>query len=143
MTLEDPYEEESFMDFAATTDKLAEKVKIIGDDLYTTNTERIRTGIQRKATNAVLIKPNQVGTVTETLEAIALSKEARLAVIISHRSGETEDTFISHLATAVESSFIKSGAPSRGERTAKYNELLRIEEDLGTSALFAGTLLVR
>lgn len=139
LTLEDPFEDEAFEDFARITARLGKRTKIIGDDIYVTNTERIKRGIQLKATNAVLIKLNQIGTVTETLEAIKLAKSAGFDNIVSHRSGDTEDTFISHLATAVESSFIKTGAPARSERTAKYNELLRIEEELGGNAAFAGT----
>ena len=139
LTLEDPFDEDAFEDFAKITSKFERKVKIIGDDLYVTNPERIKKGTQIKATNAILIKLNQIGSVTETLEAIKMSKESRLAIAVSHRSGETEDTFISHLATAVESHFIKSGAPARGERTAKYNELLRISEELGSNAGYAGS----
>ena len=141
ITLEDPFAEEAYTDFASITKRLGTKIKIIGDDIYVTNKERIRKGIEQAATNAILIKLNQIGTVSETLEAIEISKEAGLDIVISHRSGETEDTFISHLATAVESSFIKTGAPARGERTAKYNELLRIEAQLGANALFAGQSL--
>ncbi len=140
-TLEDPFDEDDFDSFAQITRKLGNRVKIIGDDLYVTNPERIKRGIQKEATNAILIKLNQIGTVTETLDAIKMSKEAGLDIVVSHRSGETEDTFISHLATSQESLFIKTGAPARGERTAKYNELLRIEEELGTSALFMGATL--
>jgi enolase len=133
LTIEDPFDEDSFSDFATITKKLGGRVKIIGDDLYVTNRERIERGIREKATNAILIKLNQIGSVTETLEAISLSQEADFEVVVSHRSGETEDTFISHLATAVGSAFIKAGAPARGERTAKYNELLRIERELRKS----------
>jgi len=140
-TLEDPFDEDDFDSFAQITQKLGNRVKIIGDDLYVTNPERIKRGVQKKATNAILIKLNQIGTVTETLDAIKMSKEAGLDIVVSHRSGETEDTFISHLATSQESLFIKTGAPARGERTAKYNELLRIEEELGSSALFMGSTL--
>ena len=107
-----------------------------------TNPKRIARGIESKATNAILIKLNQIGTVSETLEAIEMSRGAGFAVVVSHRSGETEDSFISHLATAVESEFIKTGAPARSERTAKYNELLRIYEALGSEAGFAGRSLV-
>jgi enolase len=139
LTLEDPFSEESFEDFAKITARLGKKIKIIGDDLYVTNAARITKGVELKATNAVLIKLNQIGSVTETMEAIKLGKAERWAVVISHRSGETEDTFISHLATAVESQFIKAGAPARGERTAKYNELLRIAEELGPEATYAGS----
>ena len=142
LTLEDPFSEESFEDSAKLTARLGKKVKIIGDDLYVTNTARITKGIETKATNAVLIKLNQIGSVSETLAAIKMSKEVRWAIAISHRSGETEDTFISHLATAVESQFIKAGAPARGERTAKYNELLRIAEELGPEGGYAGPSLL-
>ncbi len=140
-TLEDPFVEVDFDAFVRITRKLGNRVKIIGDDLYVTNPERIKRGIQKNATNAVLIKLNQIGTVTETLDAIEMSKKAGLDVVVSHRSGETEDTFISHLATSQESLFIKTGAPARGERTAKYNELLRIEEELGSGALFMGSTM--
>ncbi len=140
-TLEDPFQEEAFDDFARITSRLGRRIKIIGDDIYVTNVNRIKRGIQDKTTNAVLIKLNQIGTITETLDAINLTKQANFDTIVSHRSGETEDTFISHLATAVESSFIKTGAPARGERTAKYNELIRIEEGLGVNASFAGPQL--
>src|SRR5438309_3873176 len=140
-TLEDPFDEDDYEGFVQITRKLGNRVKIIGDDLYVTNPERIKRGILKKATNAILIKLNQIGTVTETLDAIKMSKDAGLDIVVSHRSGETEDTFISHLATSQESLFIKTGAPARGERTAKYNELLRIEEELGNSALFMGSTL--
>lgn len=138
-TLEDPFDEDDYDDFVHITKKLGNRIKIIGDDLYVTNPERIKKGIEKKATNAILIKLNQIGTVTETLDAIEMSKKANLAIVVSHRSGETEDNFISHLATSQESLFIKTGAPARGERTAKYNELLRIEEGLGRNASFMGT----
>jgi enolase len=140
-TLEDPFDEDAFDNFSQITRKLGNRIKIIGDDLYVTNPERIKIGIRKKATNAILIKLNQIGTVTETLDAIKMSREAGLDVVVSHRSGETEDAFISHLATSQESLFIKTGAPTRGERTAKYNELLRIEEELGSNALFMGSTL--
>ncbi|HLC10804.1 MAG TPA: enolase C-terminal domain-like protein, partial [Candidatus Bathyarchaeia archaeon] len=140
-TLEDPFDEDDFDHFVQITRKLGSRIKIIGDDLYVTNPERIKKGVQKKATNAILIKPNQIGTVTETLDAIKMSTAAGMDIVVSHRSGETEDTFISHLATSQESLFIKTGAPARGERTAKYNELLRIEEELGSNALFMGATL--
>ena len=140
-TLEDPFDEDDFDSFAQITRKLGNRIKIIGDDLYVTNPERIKRGLHKKATNAILIKLNQIGSVTETLDAIKMSREAGLDIVVSHRSGETEDTFISHLALSQESLFIKTGAPARGERTAKYNELLRIEEELGSSALFMGSTL--
>ena len=139
LTLEDPFSEDAFEDSARITAKLGKKVKIIGDDLYVTNPDRIAKGIEMKATNSILIKLNQIGTVSETLEAIRLAKMAKFTLAVSHRSGETEDTFIAHLATAVGSHFIKTGAPARGERTAKYNELIRISEELGSAALYSGS----
>jgi enolase len=138
LTIEDPFHENALDDFGRFVKRVGRSVRVIGDDLYVTDVRRIRAGIERSATNAVLIKLNQVGTVTETISAIKLSKRAGWDVVVSHRSGETEDNFISHLATAFEASFIKAGAPARGERTAKYNELLRIEEELGTRASYAG-----
>src|SRR5712691_13323002 len=140
-TLEDPFDEDDFDHFVQVTKKLGNRIKIIGDDLYVTNPERIKRGIQKKVTNAILIKLNQIGTVTETLDAIKMSTGAGMDTVVSHRSGETEDTFISHLATSQEIFFIKTRPPARGERTAKYNELLRIEEELGSSALFMGATL--
>ncbi|MDG6981040.1 MAG: phosphopyruvate hydratase [Nitrososphaerota archaeon] len=138
LTLEDPFREEAFQAFASITKRLGPKSKIIGDDIYVTNVKRMREGIRVKATNAALIKLNQIGTISETEDAIDLARRAGWTVAVSHRSGETEDPFIAHLATAFGSEFIKSGAPARGERIAKYNELLRIEEELGTRARFAG-----
>src|SRR5947208_1233232 len=138
-TLEDPFDEDDFDHFVQMTRKLGSRIKIIGDDLYVTNPERIKRGIQNKATNAVLIKLNQIGTVTETLDAIKMPREPGMDIVVSHRSGEPEDTLISHLATSEERSLIQTGAPARGERTAKYNELLRIEEELGSRAQFMGS----
>jgi len=138
LTIEDPFEEGSFDSFASITRRIGKKAIIIGDDLYVTNASLIRRGIREKATNAVLIKLNQIGTVTETQRAIEECLNAKWEVIVSHRSGETGDPFIAHLATAYGASFIKTGAPARGERVAKYNELLRIDEELGSEARFAG-----
>ena len=142
-TLEDPFGEDMFEDFASITRRLGRRTQIIGDDLYVTNPLRIRKGVKQGATNGVLIKLNQVGTVSETTDAIRIANDAGWGVTVSHRSGETEDTFIAHLAVAHQSTFIKAGAPARGERTAKYNELLRIQELLGTRAGFAGASLGR
>ena len=139
LTLEDPFAEDAFEDSAKITARLGKRIKTIGDDLYVTNPDRIAKGIQMRATNAVLIKLNQIGTVTETMEAIGMAKTAKFVIAVSHRSGETEDTFIAHLATAVGSHFIKTGAPARGERTAKYNELIRIAEELGSEGSYAGS----
>ncbi len=134
LTLEDPFHEEAFSDFSHLTKKLQGRTIVIGDDIYATDPDRIRTGIKKRASTAVLVKPNQIGTVTETLEAVRLSQKAGLSTVVSHRSGETEDVFIAHLATSVGSQFIKTGAPARGERVSKYNELLRIEEEIGSGA---------
>jgi len=138
LTLEDPFEEGSWEAFASITRRVGGNTTVIGDDLYVTNVPLIRKGIRSKATNAVLIKLNQIGSVTETRRAIETCQKAKWEAVVSHRSGETSDPFIAHLATAYGVSFIKAGAPARGERVAKYNELLRIDEELGRSARFAG-----
>ena len=138
LTIEDPFHEEAFDSFASITKRLGRNTNIIGDDIYVTNAKRIKEGIRRSATNAILIKLNQIGTVSETEEAIGLARRSRWKVAVSHRSGETEDPFIAHLAAAFGSDFVKAGAPARGERVAKYNELLRIEEELGPKAGYAG-----
>jgi len=138
LTIEDPFEEESFDSFASITRRLGRSTKIIGDDIYVTNVSRIRRGVKAKATNGILIKLNQIGTVSETEHAIKLAQKAKWCVVVSHRSGDTEDPFIAHLATAFGADFIKTGAPARGERVAKYNELIRIEEELGSRASYAG-----
>ena len=128
ISIEDPLGEEDFVGWAALTARLGEKVQLVGDDLFVTNIERLRQGIDEGAGNAILIKPNQIGTLTETLDCIELAKRSGYKTIISHRSGETEDTFIADLAVAVNAGQIKTGAPCRTERVAKYNRLLRIEE---------------
>lgn len=128
ISIEDPLGEEDFAGWAALTARLGEKVQLVGDDLFVTNIERLRQGIDEGAGNAILIKPNQIGTLTETLDCIELAKRSGYKTIISHRSGETEDTFIADLAVAVNAGQIKTGAPCRTERVAKYNRLLRIEE---------------
>ncbi|MBI3841278.1 MAG: phosphopyruvate hydratase [Thaumarchaeota archaeon] len=138
LTIEDPFAEEEFEAFASITRRLGGKTLVIGDDIYVTNISRMKKGLRTKATNSILVKLNQIGTVSETQQAIALAREARWQVVVSHRSGETDDPFIAHLATAHGASFIKTGAPARGERVAKYNELLRIEEQLGSRARYAG-----
>lgn len=111
---------------------------LVGDDLFVTNTKRLERGIKEKVSNSILIKLNQIGTVTETMDAIELAKRHNMTAIISHRSGETEDTTIADLAVATNAGFIKTGAPARSERIAKYNELLRIEDMLFDSAIYAG-----
>ena len=120
------------------TDRLGSRVQLVGDDLFVTNVERLRLGFERGAANALLVKLNQIGTVTETLDAMSMAAEHGYASVISHRSGETTDTTIADLAVATNAGQIKSGAPSRGERVAKYNRLLAIETELGDRARFAG-----
>ncbi len=127
-SIEDPLGEEDFEGWAELTARLGNRVQLVGDDLFVTNMERLQQGIDEGAANAILIKPNQIGTLTETLDAIDLAKRSGYKTIISHRSGETEDTFIADLAVAVNAGQIKTGAPCRTERVAKYNRLLRIEE---------------
>lgn len=129
-TFEDPFAEESWDDWKIFTAKLGDKLTVIGDDLFTTNVERLQKGIDSKAANAILVKPNQIGTLTETMAAIKLAQANNFKVIISHRSGETNDTTIADLAVAVGADYIKAGAPDRGERVAKYNRLLEIEREL-------------
>jgi len=143
VSIEDPLAEEDWEGWAALCGELGERVQIVGDDLFVTNVKRIREGIEKQVANAVLIKLNQIGTVSETLQAIELAHRTGWQTIISHRSGETEDTFIADLAVAVNAGQIKTGAPCRSERVAKYNQLLRIEEELGASALFPGCRLYR
>ncbi|MBI3859718.1 MAG: phosphopyruvate hydratase [Thaumarchaeota archaeon] len=141
LTLEDPFGEEEFDAFASITKRLGKETKIIGDDIYVTNLSRMRKGIAEESSNGILVKLNQIGTVSETEDAIRLGQRSGWVVAVSHRSGETEDPFIAHLATAFGSEFIKAGAPARGERVEKYNELLRIEEGLGSKARYAGVAL--
>ncbi len=138
VSLEDGLAEDAWEEWQALTARLGGRVQLVGDDLFVTHPERLRRGISLGAATAVLVKVNQIGTLTETLQTIALARQAGYAAIISHRSGETEDTTIADLAVATHAGQIKTGAPSRGERVAKYNQLLRIEEDLGGRARFAG-----
>ena len=138
-SIEDGMAEDDWEGWTALTRSLGGRCQIVGDDLFVTNPERLRRGIREGAANAILIKLNQIGTVTETLEAIRIARQAGYGVVISHRSGETEDTFLAELAVAVDAGQVKTGAPCRGERTAKYNELLRIEERLGRRARFGRT----
>ena len=130
ISIEDGLNEEAWEGWQKLKQRIGDRVMLVGDDLFVTNSKRIRCGIELDAANAVLVKVNQIGTLTEAMDAIELCHRAGYQSIISHRSGETEGSFISDLAVAVNSGYIKSGAPCRGERTAKYNELLRIEEQL-------------
>ena len=138
ISIEDGLDEEDWEGWQRMTARLGDKVQLVGDDLFVTNTERLKKGIDMGVGNAILIKLNQIGSVSETLEAIKMAHEAGYAAITSHRSGETEDTTIADLAVAMNTCQIKTGAPSRSERVAKYNQLLRIEEMLGDSALYPG-----
>ena len=138
VSLEDPLDEEDWAGWSALTAALGERVQIVGDDLFVTNPERLRRGIAEKSANALLVKLNQIGTVTETLDAVELAHRSGFSCMISHRSGETEDTTIADLAVAVNCGQLKTGAPARSERVAKYNQLLRIEELLDDAAAYAG-----
>ena len=138
VSIEDGMAQEDWAGWRLLTERIGDKVQLVGDDIFVTNVERIRRGIQEKAANSVLIKLNQIGTLTETLDAVDEASMAGWTCVISHRSGETEDTTIADLAVATGAGQIKTGAPARGERTAKYNRVLRIEEELGERARYAG-----
>ena len=136
-SIEDPFAEDDWESWKKMTNILGKKIQIVGDDLFVTNTKRLKKGILEKSANSILVKPNQIGTLTETLEVIEIAKKANFNTIISHRSGDTEDTFIADLAVATMSSQIKTGSLARSERVAKYNRLLRVEEELGNQAKMA------
>ena len=138
VSIEDPLNEEDWQGWGAMTAVLGEKVQIVGDDLFVTNPERLAKGIASNTANALLVKVNQIGSLTETLDAVGMAHKAKYASMMSHRSGETEDTTIADLAVATNCGQIKTGAPARTERVAKYNQLLRIEEELGSAARYAG-----
>ncbi len=138
VSIEDPLSENDWEGWKLLTSALGDKVQLVGDDLFTTNPQTLKEGIERGVANAILIKLNQIGTLTETLDTIKLAKDNRYGVIVSHRSGETEDTFISHLAVGTNAGQIKTGSASRTDRIAKYNELLRIEEELDYASEFVG-----
>jgi len=132
-SIEDPFAEEDWLSWKKITNEIGKNVQIVGDDLFVTNVKRLEKGIKEKSANSILIKPNQIGTLTETMDVISLAQKNKYKTIISHRSGDSEDTFISDLAVATNSSQIKTGSLARSERVAKYNRLLRIEEELGNS----------
>jgi len=138
ISIEDGMAEDDWDGWQLLTDKLGGKVQLVGDDLYVTNVDRLSRGIEMKASNSILIKPNQIGTLTETIAAVRMAQDAGWTTVVSHRSGETEDTTIADLAVGLNTGLIKAGAPCRSERTAKYNRLLRIEDELGPNASFAG-----
>ena len=136
VSIEDPLDQDDWSGYAALTKTLGGKVQIVGDDFYVTNTERLAKGIAKGCTNSILIKVNQIGTLTETLEAVEMAHRAGWTSVISHRSGETEDTTIADIAVATNCGQIKTGSASRSDRIAKYNQLLRIEEQLGADAIY-------
>ena len=138
VSIEDPLDEEDWDGWAVFTQRLGDKVQVVGDDLFVTNVERLQRGIDDQSANALLVKVNQIGSLTETIDAVTLAHRNGFATMMSHRSGETEDTTIADLAVALGFGQIKSGAPVRGERVAKYNQLIRIEEELDESAVYAG-----
>jgi enolase len=138
ISIEDGMAENDWDGWRTLTDEIGERVQLVGDDLFVTNTEFLRRGIERRCANSILIKVNQIGTLTETLDCIELAKTHNRTAVISHRSGETEDTFIADLAVATNAGQIKTGSLSRTDRIAKYNQLLRIEEDLRTAARYPG-----
>ncbi len=138
LTIEDPLAEDDWDAWVELTARLGSKVQLVGDDLFVTNPARLQTGLDRGAGNSILVKVNQIGTLTETLDAVAKAQRHGYTAILSHRSGETEDTTIADLAVATDAGQIKTGAPARSERVAKYNQLLRIEEELGDAAVYAG-----
>ncbi|MDU2596998.1 MAG: enolase C-terminal domain-like protein, partial [Dermabacter sp.] len=138
VSIEDPLDEEDWDGWVAITEKLGEKVQLVGDDLFVTNPVRLGRGIENGAANALLVKVNQIGTLTETFDAVDLATRNGFSSMMSHRSGETEDTTIADLAVALGTGQIKTGAPARGERVNKYNQLIRIEDELGDSAVYAG-----
>ena len=143
VSVEDPLDEDDWQGFVDLTERIGQGVQVVGDDLFVTNPERLGKGIKMKAGNAILIKVNQIGTLTETMKAISNAKQAGFGVVISHRSGETEDSFIADLSVATNAGQIKTGSLSRSDRLAKYNQLLRIEEELGEQAVYAGRSILR
>ncbi|HET9461540.1 MAG TPA: phosphopyruvate hydratase, partial [Gaiellaceae bacterium] len=143
LSIEDGLDENAWDDWKKLTESLGDRMQLVGDDLFVTNVEFLRRGIAEGVANAILVKVNQIGTLTESLDVIELARSAGYATVISHRSGETEDTTIADLAVAVNAGQIKTGAPSRTDRVAKYNQLLRIEEELGDAAVYPGLAAFR
>ena len=139
VSIEDPLDEDDWEGWKQLTDQLGDQIQIVGDDLFVTNVERLQRGIDGGQANSMLVKVNQIGSLTETLDAVELAHRAGFRNMMSHRSGETEDTTIADLAVAVNCGQIKTGAPARSDRVAKFNQLLRIEEELGDAARYAGS----
>jgi enolase len=138
VSIEDPFNEDDFMSFQELTKSIGKRVQIVGDDIFVTNKKRLQKGVEMSAANSVLLKVNQIGSLTEAADVAKYAMAKNFTVVVSHRSGETEDNYISDLAVALGSGQIKAGAPARGERISKYNQLLRIEQLLGTKARYAG-----
>ena len=141
VSIEDGLSEDDWEGWVRLTERLGDRCRLVGDDIFVTNPTLLKKGIDHAAANAVLVKVNQIGTLTETLQAMEMARTAGFGRVVSHRSGETEDTFIAHLSVATNAGQIKTGAPARSERTSKYNELLRIEERLGSQARYPGRSL--
>ena len=142
-SIEDGMAEDDWKGWKMLTDKLGGKIQIVGDDLFVTNTKRLKMGIEKKVANSILVKVNQIGTLTETLAAVEMAHRAGYTAILSHRSGETEDTTIADIAVATGCGQIKTGSLSRSDRLAKYNQLIRIEEELGDTAVYAGKSILK
>ena len=138
VSIEDGLAEDDWSGWRELNERLGSRIQLVGDDLFVTNTERLKRGIAERSANSILVKVNQIGSVSETLQAIDMARSAGFSAVISHRSGETEDTTIADLAVGTNAGQIKTGAPARGERVNKYNQLLRIEEELGSAAHYAG-----
>ncbi|MBV5264273.1 phosphopyruvate hydratase, partial [Pinisolibacter sp. B13] len=142
-SIEDGMSEDDWAGWKAVTDLIGKKVQLVGDDLFVTNTKRLKTGIEQGTANSILVKVNQIGSLTETLEAVDMAHRAGYTAVMSHRSGETEDATIADLAVATNCGQIKTGSLARSDRLAKYNQLLRIEESLGETARYAGTSILK
>jgi enolase len=140
-SIEDGMDEDDFEGWRILTEKIGDRVQLVGDDLFVTNAERLATGLEKGLANSILVKVNQIGTLTETLEAVNLAQRNRYTAVMSHRSGETEDATIADLAVATNCGQIKTGSLARSDRLAKYNQLIRIEEELGNAARYAGPML--
>ena len=143
VSIEDGMAEDDWRGFTHMTERLGDRIQIVGDDLFVTNSKRLAQGIQQKAANAILVKVNQIGSLTETLETVQMAQKAGFGVILSHRSGETEDSTIADIAVAVNAGQIKTGSLSRSDRIAKYNQLIRLNEQLGGNAVYAGASILR
>ena len=143
VSIEDGMDEDDWDGWKILTDKIGDKCQLVGDDLFVTNPKRLADGIDQGVANSILVKVNQIGTLSETLEAVEMAHKAEYTAVISHRSGETEDSTISDIAVATNAGQIKTGSLSRSDRIAKYNQLIRIEEELGSSAIYAGRKVLR